>query len=263
MIAQPPSADRVTSALVAAMGQMIDGLGPGAFLRRRGGAALLVSGVPFPTMNGVLTMRTDVSAHEVDQLLDDPALQPLVHTVQVRPGCSPKLAGLVAGRGMHQEEPIPLMAMAAAPPPLEKAARRDGLTIRTIDPAEARVHATIAADAFEVPVEVFYSFATPKVLGLPGFHTYVGLVDGTPVTTAIGIRGGDYIGIFDVATPAPYRGRGYGAAVTARATLDGFASGASFAFLQSSEMGYRVYERLGFKSLETWSVWLSVPPSRS
>lgn len=263
MIAHPLTADRVTSALVGALEQMVKGLGADAFIRYQGDAALLVSGVPFPTMNGVLTMRTSVSARDVDELLDDPALRSIIHCVQIRPGCSRGLTDLAATRGMHEEESIPLMAMASATRELENAARLDGLAIRTIDPAEARVHATIAADAFEVPVEVFDSFATPGVLALAGFRTYVGLVDGVPVTTAIGVRGGDYVGIFDVATPAAYRGRGYGAAVTARATLDGFASGAAFAFLQSSEMGYGVYERLGFKNLEAWSVWLSGSPSRS
>jgi N-acetylglutamate synthase len=263
VIAHPLTADRVTSALVGALEQMVKGLGADAFIRYQGDAALLISGVPFPTMNGVLTTRTSVSARDVDELLDDPALQSIIHCVQIRPGCSRGLTDLVATRGMHEDESIPLMALASATRELENAARLDGLAIRTIDPAEARAHATIAADAFEVPVEVFDSFATPEVLGLAGFRTYVGLVDGVPVTTAIGVRGGDYVGIFDVATPAAYRGHGYGAAVTARATLDGFASGASFAFLQSSDMGYGVYERLGFKNLETWSVWVSGSPSRS
>jgi N-acetylglutamate synthase len=263
VIGQPVTADRVTTALVAAMEHMVTGLGANAFLRYQGDAALLVSGVQFPTMNGVLTTRASVSARDVDALLDDPALQPIIHCVQLRPGCSRSLTDLVASRGMHEEESIPLMAMASATRELEEAVTLRGLTIRIIDPGEARVHATIAADGFEVPVEVFDSFATPKVLGLAGFRTYVGLVDGVPVTTAIGVRGDDYVGIFDVATPATFRGRGYGAAVTARATLDGFGSGALFAFLQSSEMGYGVYERLGFRNLETWSVWISGPPSHS
>ena len=214
-------------------------------------------------MNGVLTTRTSVSARDLGVLLDDPALQPIIHCVQIRPGCSRDLTDLVVARGMHEDEALPLMAMGSVTSELENAAHVDGLTVRTIDPAEAKVHTTIAAVSFDAPVEVFDSFATPEVLALAGFRTYVGLVDGVPVTTAIGVRGGDYIGIFDVATPAAFRGRGYGAAVTARATLDGFASGASFAFLQSSRMGYGVYESLGFKNLEAWSVWLSGSPSRS
>jgi ribosomal protein S18 acetylase RimI-like enzyme len=263
VIAQPVTADRAASALVASMGQMVEGLGGGAFIRKTSDAVLLVTGVAFPTMNGVLTVRTSVSAQDVDELLDDPALRQVVHCVQLRPGCSPQLTQLVARRGMHQEESLPLMAMTAPASALREFAGLDRLTIRVADPAEAGVHARIAAEAFEVPVEFFDAFATPDVLAQPGFRTYLGLVDDVPVTTAIGLRGDDYVGIFDVATPGRYRGRGYGAAVTAMAVLDGFEAGASFAFLQSSEMGYGVYERLGFQTLESWSVWVSVPQSHS
>ena len=261
---QPVTGDRVTAALVAAMEQMVNGIGGGAFLRRQGDAAILVSGVPFATMNGVLIMRTTASAREIGDLLDDPALQSIVHSVQMRPNCPPEVADLVAGRGMHEEETIPLMALATPSGMLETAAGLDSMTIRTLDPAEARLHGAMAADAFGVPVEVFDTFAKPQVLGEPGVRTYVGSVAGVDVTTALSVRGGDYVGIFDVATPSAHRGHGYGSAITARATLDGFASGASFAFLQSSELGFGAYERLGFRTLEEWPVWVSpVSLSRS
>jgi len=37
---------------------------------------------------------------------------------------------------------------------------------------------------------------------------------------------------------------------------DGFDEGAQWAWLQSSAAGYRVYERLGFRMLESWQCWL-------
>jgi predicted GNAT family acetyltransferase len=76
-------------------------------------------------------------------------------------------------------------------------------------------------------------------------------------STALGVTDGDHVGIFNVATPPAHRGKGYGAAITAWAVGDGFQNGASVAFLQSSPMGFRVYERLGFRTVEDWSVWIS------
>jgi predicted GNAT family acetyltransferase len=87
-------------------------------------------------------------------------------------------------------------------------------------------------------------------------------VDGVPVTTALSSAFGDYVGIFNVATPSRHRRRGYGAAITARAVLDGFEGGASFAYLQASAIGLKVYEQLGFQTLEVWRTWVSAP-SRS
>ena len=73
----------------------------------------------------------------------------------------------------------------------------------------------------------------------------------------MGIVEADHVGICNVATLPTYRGRGYGAAINARAVLDGYAATASFALLQSSESGFRVYQRLGFRTLENLAVWVS------
>jgi predicted GNAT family acetyltransferase len=62
---------------------------------------------------------------------------------------------------------------------------------------------------------------------------------------------------FNIATPPADRRRGYGAAVTARAVTDGLAAGARWSWLQSSVAGYPVYERLGFRTVESWQSWLS------
>ena len=85
----------------------------------------------------------------------------------------------------------------------------------------------------------------------------MGEADGHPVTTGIGVTLGAFVGIFNVATPPAHRRRGYGAAVTARAVSDGLAAGASWSWLQSSPPGYQVYQRLGFRTVESWHTWLS------
>ena len=40
--------------------------------------------------------------------------------------------------------------------------------------------------------------------------------------------------------------------MTARAVAEGVAAGAHTAYLQASAMGYGVYERMGFRTAETW-----------
>ena len=164
-----------------------------------------------------------------------------------------------------EDVPTPLMAVERGTAALAKAAEHPGLSIQTLDRSEWRLLARLSAEGFEEPVEMFERFVPPAAWGIPGFRAYIGSVDGEPVTTALGSTYGACVGIFNVATPARHRGRGYGAAITARAVVDGFESGASVAYLQSSAMGLKVYERLGFHTLETWSVWLTPPsaPSRS
>jgi len=259
------TADAITLALASDTERFAAAIDGGSF-KALGDASLLISGIPIAFLNGVITVRTSVTRKDVATLLDEVAARGLPYSLQIRPGCAAELLDLVHDRGMVMEDvPTPLMALARGSAALATAAAHSRLSIRTLDRKEWRLLASISADGFEEPVEMFERFIPPAAWAIPGFRAYLGTVDGEPVTTALGSTDGDYVGIFDVATPARHRGRGYGAAITARAALDGFESGASIAYLQSSVMGLKVYEKLGFRTLETWSVWMtpSNAPSHS
>jgi len=210
-----------------------------------------------PTLNGVWVESVDVDAEMVADLLDQVAATGLPHCLQVRPDCADQVSDLAAARGMTRDEQlIPLMVLEDSGQ-LGATQATDGLVIRELVPAEAHLHARVAAVSFEAPLEAFLQLMTPSLLALPGVRCYVGEVGGQAVTTGVGVTLGSYVGIFNIATPPAHRRRGYGAAVTARAVADGLAAGAKWAWLQSSEPGYPVYERLGFRTAEGWSCWLS------
>jgi GNAT superfamily N-acetyltransferase len=237
-------------------------MGGDAFTKTFGDAWLLITGVAIPNLNGVLTVRTSATTNDVASLLEIVARRRVPHSIQIRPGCSADIVGLARDRGLAEDEPMPLMAMSHRSAALTEAARPPILSIRRLTAEEVGIHASLAAEAFEAPTDVFERLVPAASFAQPGFRAYVGTIDGEPVTTALSSTSGDYVGVFDVATAARHRGRGYGAAITARAVLDGFNSGASVAYLQSSPIGLKVYEGLGFQTLETWSVWVS-PQSHS
>jgi GNAT superfamily N-acetyltransferase len=91
-----------------------------------------------------------------------------------------------------------------------------------------------------------------RVLGGP-LRLWVGYLDDRPVTTAGALADEVLNGIYCVATLAEARGRGYGMAITARAVA---ASPALPAVLQASDLGYRIYQRLGFTEVARYGVWL-------
>ncbi len=146
----------------------------------------------------------------------------------------------------------------AATGPLEAPAT-EGLALRRLAPDEAALHCEIAAEAFGAPTEVFAALVPEAALARPELRGYVGEVNGEPVVTAVGIVAGGAVGIFNVATTPPHQRRGYGAAATVRAFADGIGAGASWGWLQSSEVGYGVYQRLGFETLEWWDCWVTPP----
>jgi predicted GNAT family acetyltransferase len=67
-----------------------------------------------------------------------------------------------------------------------------------------------------------------------------------PVSAACGYRSGETGGIYSVATPVEFRGRGFAATVTSLVTNHLFRLGVTQVVLQASKLGFGVYERLGF-----------------
>ena len=248
-------ADGVAQAL-SEIWELLTGAVPGAWCERRGGAIAAVTGADAANLNGVWVFSASADPGITDDLLDRVAATGLSHCLQLRPGASDALVARAERRGMVVSETVPLMALddrgalGGVPAPPE-------LALRQLEPDEAELHVLVATAGFGAPEQIFRQVVTPATLSLPGVRCYIGEAGGHPVTTGIGVSLGGAVGIFNVATPPEHRGRGYGAAVTARAARDGLAAGGRFAFLQSSPDGFPVYRRMGFRTLEHWRTWLS------
>lgn len=153
-----------------------------------------------------------------------------------------------ADLGLTHRERIPGMVL--RPGELVESSR-DAVEIDLITAAEIDVANEILAVCFGAPKELFDRFC-PVCAAIDGASWYVGRVDDEIVATALGITIDDVTGVFNVATEPQHRGRGYGAALTARALRDGFGGGAKLAFLQATDSGHGVYRRLGFRDVEEY-----------
>ncbi|HYP22354.1 MAG TPA: GNAT family N-acetyltransferase [Actinomycetota bacterium] len=227
---------------------------PGASLEERDGAALVLTGIDTTGFNGVWLERGDVPAEVVDGLLDRAASAAVLHSLHLPSGAAPALREIPRRRGMvfDDEEPLMILEEDTA---LRRAAEVPGLAVDRLAPGEGADHARVAATAFEAPVAAFEAAATPALLAVTEIGCYVGRVDGEAVTTAVGVTCRGATGIVSVATLAAHRGRGYGAAVTARAALEGFAAGAGWVWLTSAPKAVPMYARLGFRAVDTISIW--------
>jgi len=89
----------------------------------------------------------------------------------------------------------------------------------------------------------------------PGFdptlplRNWVASLDGRAVAAAALFVGAGVAGIYNVCTVPAARGRGIAGAVTAAALDEAVSRGLRLAVLGSSEMGYPVYRRLGFRDV--------------
>ncbi|MFP4529309.1 MAG: GNAT family N-acetyltransferase [Candidatus Kapaibacterium sp.] len=79
------------------------------------------------------------------------------------------------------------------------------------------------------------------------FLRWVGYIDGAPVCTSALFTGRGVPGIYYVVTLDEFRGRGLGRAITAVALLRAHEAGHKICVLQSSQMGYPLYKKMGFR----------------
>lgn len=248
-------ADAVTSAFATELERSI-AANPNGWVRRVDGIVAGITGVAVPTLNGVWQERFELDRVLVSELLDWVANSGVPYCLQLRGGASGRLSTLAAERGMIKEDQIPLMVLEDGGR-LQAAQEVAGLVIRQLSTQEAVLHATTAARGFQAPEALFIQLMTPSMIGRPGVRCYIGECDGEVVTTGLGATLGPFVGIFNISTPPEHRGKGFGAAITARAVSDGFADGAKWSYLQSSLAGYHVYTRLGFATIEHWDCWVT------
>lgn len=188
---------------------------------------------------------------EVVGALDGVAPRFAIHMVD---GMQPELGSAAAGLGLAtSDDLIPGMALypVAVPEPRSRievvevvsAADWDELSRATVEP-------------FGLTPEIVSGAFPPGVAEEPGTHWFLGKLDGEVVGTAATIVRGDVAGIYNVGVLEAHRGRGYGWDLTAAAVRAGTAAGCEVAVLQSSEAGYRIYERMGFRTVNRYRTFV-------
>jgi GNAT superfamily N-acetyltransferase len=90
---------------------------------------------------------------------------------------------------------------------------------------------------------------------------WLGRVDGRPVATSRVSLGGGVAGLYAILTLPSHRGRGIGRAMTLAALRAAAGLGYRIGVLQSSELGYGMYLKLGFRELFTYDIYVHPAPA--
>jgi ribosomal protein S18 acetylase RimI-like enzyme len=223
------------------------------------GLAVCLTGVPDEPFNPTLVVRTP---DDVDGALVAAAEHctgiGLTLGVDLEPSVHRDVRDAAQRGGFSLVESRPGMALDISD--LRGAPDPPGIDVRRVQDVStlAKVHAADSA-TFGVDVQLIKAFLPAAVLEDPQ-QRVVAAFDGEEVVGAgESMLADGVLGVFGIATIPTHRRRGIAAAVTSR-LIEERADDADLAVLQASELGLRVYERLGFHAMSTWEVW-SAPSS--
>jgi ribosomal protein S18 acetylase RimI-like enzyme len=226
----------------------------GRFERRSDFVVALLPAIPIAQFNGVWVSKdSDAAAAGLGDAIAEVEASGSQPSVQVRSGFE-RTRQAALEFGLTHAERIPGMVVR----PGELVGARAELDIGLIAEHEVDATTELLAASFEAPIELLGRFMA-VVRQMEEARWYVGRFEGAIVSTAVVNTLDGATGIYNVATPREFRGRGYGSALTARAVREGFEAGSVFAFLQSSTIGHGVYRRLGFRDVEDYTL-LTRPP---
>lgn len=225
--------------------------------RVENGIALGFTGFPIPDFNGVFRTRLDpdLTDEQIDARIGtvtaDLQSRGVPFGWMVMPSDLPAdLRQRLPAFGFAFEHDTPAMAV-------DLALLRDApvvtsdLTIEEVrDPEGMVVFAHTAVFGYGMPPQLEAPFRD-LLLSLPlwpraPIRYFLARRGGEPVATSLVTLVGGAAGIFNVATVPDARRGGIGAAVTTAALRAARAEGYRIAILESSSMGYGVYQRMGF-----------------
>jgi GNAT superfamily N-acetyltransferase len=218
-------------------------------LRKSDQLITLASGHKIRTFNRV--MRTRLSSSNADskiqETIDYYASKDLPFLWHVYPGDTPDdLSQRLGNHGLNRSEG---RGMAMSIKNLKIPETPEGFTYQKVTTPEMfEVHARLLYKAYEFPesVQDWHTQATLSVGPRDDYFNYLGFLDDEPVACASVLYSDGVAGIHAVATLPSARRRGIGAYISAVPLFEALDRGYKVSILYASEMGFKVYERLGF-----------------
>jgi ribosomal protein S18 acetylase RimI-like enzyme len=128
---------------------------------------------------------------------------------------------------------------------------------RAVDNPQMRAAFTeITSVCFDIPYVISQQVYGPERAWQGAYKGYIALAQGKPVAMLALVSAAGVLGIYSLATLPEYRRAGYGEALL-RAAVARTRRGDQRLILQSTDAGYRLYRRLGFRDVAKFSVYLT------
>ena len=215
-----------------------------------------LSNLPQPELNGTRVIREPAdpaasieAAREVFRSRGHPFFG-----IEIEVGRHPAVDAAVRAAGLRRVEAWPTMAATFDTVPVVR--EKTGVEIRQATTSDLEAIRVVETATFGTPANIAERFVGRRMLEDDRVRIFVAWVDGEPVGEATGYLADGTVGIFGVGVVEAARRRGIGAALTVRAAT-AFGDRADLVWLQPSDMARAMYERLGFRRISDWEVWIA------
>ena len=209
---------------------------------------IVTTGSPLATFNPAFVRHVPVDALTLVRRAID-RNEPVVLTINPGLADVERLVEAALGTGLVANGRLPGMVLAdvTALGEVEPAAELDISSVEEDGPWDG--YFDVLCSSFGVPPDAVRALLDRRIYLVDGVMALAGFVDGVLVTTSMAFMTGDVVGVYNVATLPEWRRNRFGEAMTAAAVAWGRERGAEVAVLQASEMGYPIYERMGFREV--------------
>lgn len=126
------------------------------------------------------------------------------------------------------------------------------------DRATRQTFGALTAVSFDIPMGIAKAVYEPERAWLGDYRGYVGLAAGKAVAIIAIVATPDALGVYSLSTLPECRRLGYGEALLrAAVAVERQRTGIRRVVLQSTDAGYSLYRRLGFREVAKFSVYLT------
>lgn len=124
------------------------------------------------------------------------------------------------------------------------------------DAATREAFTALTVTCFDIPWNVARAVYQPETAWNGAYRGFVGFVKGVPVSIVALVRAGGVVGVYSLGTVPDQRHKGYGEALL-RASVEMFQGVSGPLVLESTDAGYRLYRKLGFRDVTNFTVYLT------
>jgi len=226
------------------------------------------TGIPHPIFNGVYALGFDEQnlEKEVLETVEFFRFRNVPHMWWVGPSSTPGIDELLVGHGLMKSEwdtaamAIDLNQLNESR--LQELSERSGTEVKRVNTEEdLDKWSKVVGAAFEIDefsYGVFHSIFK-SLLETQACSFFLAEIGGEPVGASSSALKAGVVGIYNVGTLEEYRGNGIGQLVSLAALHEAENQGYEIGILSSTESGYNVYQKLGFKEYFRYRIYVDVP----